>query len=385
MEESKQTNKSNPQSQDQSTSVFGGFKIAEDQGSGQATPIENKQETPEVSEQQGPVDIPTPQESAPVEVKPAENNTSSESMDLFDGFPIADENNETSESVTTPSPVTAPEVKQDSNIQSPTNVVAESESQDSVQENQETKVEEMPTPPVNGAEMTSPVEPSNGQDNNNDQNNKVKPVKKGVDFFLIGLFILLAIVIFNLPTISSYLKGDKKKASPTPTPTATPTATPEPTAVAYTKLTCNATESTENVTDENDLPAIYTYTAGGVTKSLSRVFYSSNGKLKQVENIITIDYQTVDTTNQAQFDQQKQRCATLSKTPISADGYKYTCKQTDNKFVETETFDLTQNDQAVTVTKDGVTTMMSSGYSLDDDMNKVKEVVVLLGNKVVCK
>ena len=53
--------------------------------------------------------------------------------------------------------------------------------------------------------------------------------------------------------------------------------------------------------------------------------------------------------------------------------------------METETFDLTQNDQAVTVTKDGVTTMMSSGYSLDDEMNKVKEVVVLLGNKVVCK
>lgn len=381
MEESKQTNTSNEQTQNQSTSVFGGFKIAEDQGAEQVVATEKKPVVAEKSEQPASTNTLAEKESVPSEVTSAENDAMPESMNLFDGFAISDENN--GASTATSSSMPAPEVKQDSNIQSPTNVAVEPEVQESVQENQEAKEEEMPIPPVNGAEITPPVESSNGNDNNNDQNNNGKTEKKGVDFFLIGLFVLLAIVIFNLPTISSYLKGDKKKASPTPTPTATPTPTPTP--VVYKKLTCNTSELTENVTNEDDLPVIYTYTSGGVTKSLARVFYSNDGKLKQVENIITIDYQTVDATNQAQFDQQKKRCETLSETPISANGYEYTCKQTNNKFVETETFDLTKNDQAVTVTKDGVTTMIASGYSLDDDINKVKELATLLGNKVVCK
>lgn len=382
MEESKQTNTSNTQSQDQSTTVFGGFKIAEDQGTEQATPTEKKQVVPEVSEQPVPADIPTPKESVPTEVAPAENNAAPESMNLFDGFPISDENNEAS--TATPSQKPTTEVKQDSNIQSPTNVAVESESQVSVQENQEPKEEEMPTPPVNGAEITPPVDPSNGNDNNNDQNNDAKTEKKGVDFFLIGLFVLLAIVIFNLPTISSYLKGDKKKASPTPTPTATPTAPPTPTPVAYTKLTCNAVGTIDIATVGDNLPELYTYTSGGMTKTSSRVFYSADGKLKQVENIITIDYQTVDATNQTQYDQQKQRCDTLSEAPISANGYEYTCKQTDNKFVETEKFDLTKTDQGVSVVKDGQQTVVSSGYLLDDNINTIQTSITQSGT-IACK
>ena len=382
MEESKQTNPSNDQAKEQNETVFGGFKIAEDQGSGETTSKESKPEEPEVAKQSEVVETPTEKEPVPAEEAPAQNKNESDTMNLFDGFPVADDNNEASTDAPTSTPVT--EEKQDSNIQSPTKEVVEPESQTTVQENPVSKEEENPIPPVNGVEMTPSTEPSDNNDNNKDQNNNENTEKKGVDFFLIGLFVLLAIVIFNLPTISSYLKGDKKKATPTPTPTATPTATPTPTPIAYTKLTCNAVGATDIATAGDNLPELYTYTSGGVMKSTSRVFYSIDGKLKQVENIITIDYQTVDTTNQAQFDQQKQRCDTLSETPISVSGYKYTCKQTGNKFVETEKFDLTKTDQGVSVVKDGQQTVVSSGYLLDDNVNTIQTSITQSGT-ITCK
>lgn len=363
MEDGKETNVTNEEIIS-NESLFSGFKIAD----------ETVSETKKVSE-------PEEKNVEPIQSTPnQEDGSEIIDVNLFNGFSVSPEESNTPVNVSSP---------QEANMASEPQPVASESSIDPIpvpmpEEQTIDIIEDEIIPPVNGAEMKPLEEPginieptsTPAHDSSDDKNNSGNHGdKKGVDMFIVILFVILAVFIFYIPKISDFMKsGSKKKGIPTPVPTvtATPSPTANPKKETYTKLSCTPTiELDANATE---FPAIYKQTGIQNTISRSIIYYSSDDKIKKLDRITTIDYSKVDQTNQDLFDQQKNRCSNLSKKPVKENGYKLTCKQDKNKFVETETFDLTVTDQPITLKIDDIVTTVNSDHKKDDNVQTMKEL-----------
>lgn len=313
-------------------------------------------------------------------------NTSNDN--LFGGFKVASGENQESIPQSIPTPVT--QQPQDMNLFSgftaPTEVPRKEETPivPPIQEN--TPVPPMPNQNISNVPPVMPVEPplrtpdvpnpptppinlESGPTGDNGKKKKDKSEKLRIDPFLIFIFIIIAVAIFYIPKMSDYMKNGNKKKPVAPTVTATPSPTPTATPESYTKLAC---ASTKVLTTMEGLPEIYSTTINNVTTTKSIVYYSLSDKIKKIDKVTTIDYTTLDDNNKTTYDAQKSKCDSLAKTPIVASGYKLTCTQNENKFIETETYDLTKTDQPITVTIDGVASTVSSGSLLNDSAKKIQ-------------